>query len=1142
MYATGVNCWQTILKNICRSSLLLLFFFSSTLSLVAQEAPISIKKENAKLIEILDEIEKKEGYTFLIRSSDVDLQAKKSINIVNKSLSFILSELFKGSDVSYKIEKKNVTIYVPNQSKDSEQSASLVEQDRFIEGVVVSEMNEPVIGATVALEGVTTGTFTDLDGKFSIKAPANGTLIISCIGYISQKIPLKGNSSLNIVLEEDTKILDEVVVVGYGTQKKSSLTGAVSVIKMSDISEANTSTGNAMKSLQGRIPGVQVISDGNPNGYATVRIRGTGTFGNNDPLYIIDGVPSKRNLNEISPADIESIQVLKDASAASIYGSRASAGVIIITTKKAKKGIEINFSTSVTIQKYRNPVELANTEQRGYMQWKAYRNDGLNPNSGVYSFEDHLNQQGQWVLDRIKLPEFINASKTMRPADTDWANVLARTGVTQNYNLSLANKSEKGHVYFALDYYDNAGTIKGSNFSRLSTRINSDYELFNGRVTVGENLAISKLSYRGNIDAGIINAARYIQPVIPVYTEDGGYGGPVSGMTDHMLNLVRIVDTNKDNGNDAVRILGSVFAKVDILKNLKFNTTLAIDYLGFWQRHLTLPYKEGFVTYDLSKVKNDANYSGNWSVNNTLTYNLNQNKHNAEIMVGQEAIAYQINSLMASKENFALYNAKYMYLDAGESNPQVAGSSQAHNLASFFGRFNYAYDNKYLFSGTLRRDGSSRFSRNNRWATFPAFSVGWRLTGESFVKDNFPFVSDFKLRYGWGQTGNQEIDSYASYSIYSSIYATDPGWLDSFSADQGTAYDIAGIGTGQLPSGYALQQPANPNIKWETSTQSNYGLDFGFLKQKITGSLDIYRKVTKDILVKPPVLAVLGENGSYWVNGATIKNTGIDLIVAYQDQINKVDFAVTANISKYKNIITRLPQGVEATFAGNGNNDIILNRKWGSIYGLVTDGIFQSKDEVNQHVDQPGKGVGRIRYKDVNEDGKIDNDDRTWIGCTDPDLLAGLNISVAWNNFDFSMFWRGMFGQDVINHTKRFTDFYAVDDPTENKGTRLLGAWSFENSSSSIPAISSRNDNGEDRLSSYYIEDGSFVRLDNAQLGYTLPNKLLKNKFIKSGRVYVMGQNLLLLKKSAYTAKDPEYPNSAYIVPRSFSFGLNLTF
>ncbi len=1029
-----------------------------------------------------------------------------------------------------------------------------VAQQVTVKSTVVDAHDEPVIGATVLEKGTTNGTITDIDGNFTLEVKRGSTIQVSYVGYTTQEFAA-GSVPARIVLTEDTETLTEVVVTGYSSQRKADLTGAVSVVKMDDIRDLNS--GNAVQSLQGRVPGLQIANTGQPNGDVDVKIRGVSTLGNSKPLYVIDGVPSTRSMNEIATSDIESIQVLKDASAATIYGSRAANGVIIITTKKGKSGgTHVEFRASLTAQQWQRAIDLLNTEEYGLVRYRATVNDGTklntttlsngqpNPELNRYTYMyDVTWQNGTPTLGRVVIPEFLDVGGTpvMRAADTDWVKEISRTGFVQNYNLNLTTGTEKGRALFALDYYGNDGTVRGTYFNRVTMRINSDYQLFDGRVTIGENLSLAKTRNSTLNGSNLQEDAKNIQSIVPVRDLNGGWGGPASNMSDR-ANPVRLIEDNRQNHQDVVRLFGDLNLSVNILEGLTFRSRFGLDYTGFWERAMQKTYKSGFMSDNTARLNQSANYGGNWILSNTLQYKFKTGKSNFDLLAGQEMLKYSFSDMSAGRDGFLLETPDYMYLSVGETNLRNGGSGTSYALSSFFGKVNYDYDNRYLASVTVRRDGSSRFGKNHRWGTFPAFSLGWRVSEEHFFEKARHVVSDLKLRYGWGQTGNQEIDNYASYGLYQARYFTDPTWA----RDEGTAYDITGAGQGALPSGFIRTQRPNPDLKWETTTQHNAGVDFGFLDQRFTGSFDYFFKRSSDILVSPPYIAAIGFGGNRWVNGASMENSGMEFMLTYHANLGEVALNVTGNIASYRNKITELPEDVINSYPGNGNDQTILGRPWKSLYGYVADGLFHSQAEVDAHAAQPGKSVGRIRYKDINQDGRINDEDRTWLGIEDPDFLYGLNLSAIWRQFDLSMFWHGQVGSYAnVSTIKSFTDFFGFFGG-QNYGSRLLDAWSPENNGSSIPAVSANNVNDESRFSSYFVENTSFLKLANIEIGYRLPERLLKAARMESARIYLSGQNLLTLKKTwgdnAFTGSDPETPNFAYPIPRAFTFGIQVAF
>jgi len=1018
----------------------------------------------------------------------------------------------------------------------------LYAQNLRVKGIVKSGAdNEPLIGVSVKVKDTALGTVTGLDGDFTIEAAANAVLQLSYLGYKNLEVPIAGKTSLEIFLQEDSQLLTEVVAVGYRTERKADLTGAVSVVDVADMMSA--AENNPIKALQGRVAGMNVTGDGNPSGAVTVRIRGVGTLNNNDPLYIIDGVPSQAGMHELNSNDIESIQVLRDASAASIYGSRAANGVIIVTTKKGKSGaLRVNFDAYATASFYANRMKMLNSKEYAQALWKANVNDGLNPNNNTLGivYQDETDAQGNRILRNILVPEFLDSDKTLRTSDTDWFDEVTRTGLAQSYNLSVSNGTEKGNYFFSLGYYDNEGIVKKTDFSRYSARINSDYKLFDGIVTIGENFTLSRTSEVAQPHNILEQALRAI-PLIPVHTEDGkGWGGPIGGMPDRH-NPARLVHDNRDNRYRYWRTFGNAYINVQPVKNLNVRSSFGIDYGNFYKRSLTYSYQTGYLESDKTSSLMEQAHWTKWTWTNTATYDFQIGKNRFETLLGMEMFRQEDINFSAQRDGYALETPDFMWPDLGSGTNLTSGISSGYSLMSYFGKINYAYDDKYLASVTLRHDGSSRFGKNNRWGTFPAFNLGWRITQEDFMQSTSDIFSDLKLRFGWGQTGNQEMGNYATNTIYITDYGTgNPTW-DRLT---GTAYDLAGKGSGILSSGFRRSQLQNQNLKWETTTQTNIGLDFGLFGQSLYGSVEYYMKNTKDILYRPGYPAIIGGGGDRFYNGAKMENKGIEISVGYRNTTSSgFSYDITANWSKNKNEVSYLPASVVVDYGGNGMWDTILGRPYGSFYGYVADGIFKSQDDLDKHVQQEGKALGRIRYRDLNNDGIIDEKDRTWIGDPYPSFEYGVNINLAYKNFDLVMFFQGLHNVDVYNRLKVETDFWSASDPGSNKGRRLLDAWHpVDNPGSNIPALSTTDANNEARFSSYMIENGSYLKLRNVQLGYTLPQATSMKIGLERLRFYVSGQNLFTIKSKSFTGFDPENVNYGYPIPMTFTFGLNASF
>ena len=1011
-------------------------------------------------------------------------------------------------------------------------------------GVVTdAATGEPIIGATVLEEGTTNGTITDFDGNFSLTTGKDAMVVISYVGYKTQQLYPKAN--MQVKLSEDSELLDEVVVTGYTTQRKADLTGAVTAVSGKDLEKQQEN--NPMKALQGKIPGLNISADGNPSGAATIRIRGVGTLNDNDPLYIIDGVPTKSGMHELNPNDIESIQVLKDAASASIYGSRAANGVIIVTTKKGAEGkIRVDLDASVAVQSYVNRMQVLNSEQYGRALWQAYVNDGVSdPNTNVlgYRFDWGLNAQGQPVLNNVLLNKYMDNAGTVPVSNTDWFSQTTRPGVIQNYNIAVSNGGQKGSSFFSLGYYKNEGVIKTSDFDRFSARINSDYKILKDYVTIGENFTLSRTS-EVSAPGGFVNSVLQYHPLLPVYKADGETlaQAPSSSGFPQRENPLSILERNKDNRYTYWRIFGNVFVNINPVKGLNIRTTAGIDYAQKKQRFFTYPVMEGVVANDKNAVEAKQEHWLKWMWNAVISYNLEIGKHRADFMVGTELNREIDEWFSGYKEDYIVLTPDYMWPSAGSGKAQSYGGGGSYSLISFFGKANYSYDNRYLVSLTLRHDGSSRFGKHNRFATFPSVSAGWRISEEKFMREA-SWLNDLKLRASWGQTGNQDISPTARYTIYVSNYGVEENGGQSY----GTSYDITGSNGGHiLPSGFKRDQIGNDDIKWETTTQTNVGLDFSLFRQTFYGSFDWFYKQTKDILVLMDGIGAMGEGSAQWVNAGAMDNMGVELSLGYRNQTKSgFKYDITANLSHYDNKVTKLPETIAAkgTFGGNGVESVV-GHAMGSQVGYIADGIFKSQEEIDNHAYQEGAGLGRIRYRDINGDGVVNESDQTWIYSPVPAINFGANFYFEYKGFDLTVFFQGVGGVQVITKDyKEQTDLWAgVNVANLNKGTRVLEAWSPSNPDSNIPALSTNNNNNETRVSTYFVEDGSFLKLRNIQLGYNLPKSACDKMKMQNWRWFVSAQNVFTIHSAKFTGVDPENPTFGYPIPLTVTLGTKVTF
>lgn len=996
-------------------------------------------------------------------------------------------------------------------------SFALFAQTKTISGVVKSSDDEqPLIGVTVLIKGTTTGTVTDIDGKYTISLKGkDDVLVFSMIGMKKEELKPGNSSVLNVVLNSDSKIMNEVVVTGYATEKKKDITGSVSVVKMKDI--ASVPTGNVMSSLQGRIPGVTVSTDGTPGGVNTgTAIRGSINSPNNgSPLYVIDGVQTRDNISTLlNSSDIESIQVLKDAASASIYGVQGANGVIIITTKRADKNqIKVELDAQFTAQMYHSNIKMLNAQQWGDTYWTAYTNDGVKPVHDQYG-------SGSTPV----IPAFIDAPKNLIPAgDTDWAKQVYHTATQQNYNMTLSKGTENGSSTFSFNYFNQNGLVKYTNFTRYNARLNSDYRLLNNRLRIGENVNVSNWSQILK-SSGIEELTIAQHPLIPVYDINGGYAGPTQGLGDKP-NPVRLLDQQKNNRNFSWRIFGNMYAEVEPIKNLVLRSNFGLNYVNNFQSNFQPKWSEGDRVVDKNSLTTANDYGRNWIWSNTIAYNLKVKEHSINLLAGTEAKELTSEYLNGTRENFLVENLDYRYLDSGDGKQTNGGGASRTSWISYFGKLNYSFNDRYLLSGTVRQDASSRFGTNNNSAVFPAVSAAWRISQESFMKKITP-ISDLKLRLSWGQNGNDQIDNEATYTKYqtSTILA---------------GYDITGANQGVINNGIYKIQTGNPNIRWEVTTQKNIGVDLSMFENRLAFTFDYYQKDTKDMLITKPYIGVIGEGGNMPSNGASMTNKGFETVINWRDKFGKdLGYDVTFTGSVNKNRITYLPTDIYYTmWGGNGLDKSIVGQPYGSWFGYKTNGLFKTAEEVANSPIQPGKGLGRIRYVDVNGDGAIDSKDQTWLGSDQPKFTGSVNVSLTYKSFDLSLLVMGMV-RNAYNNSKFYTDFFQLW--TGNHSTNLLNAWSPQNPNSSVPALTAVNLNDEGRLSEYYIEDGSYLKLKNVVLGYTIPKKLTDKLKIRNLRVYFQAQDLFTITK--YKGADPEGLGYPYPIPRTVTAGLNLGF
>ena len=994
-------------------------------------------------------------------------------------------------------------------------------QEILVKGTVFSATDgEPIIGANVVQsDKPTNGTTTDLDGAFVLRVPENSEISISYIGFKTAVV--KAQPEISVQLKEDAQMMDELVVTGYTMQRKKDLTGAVSVMNMKNpISESSP---NMLNSMQGKLAGVNIVSDPAPGGGSTsIRIRGISTVNSTSPLYVIDGVPTTENLNSLNPSDIESIQVLKDAASASIYGSRAANGVIIITTKRGKGNkLTVNVNYSASAQTVANTFDMLNAQQWGEAYWTANKNAGIKPSHPFYGNGD-TPQLVEW-LD--------GDSKLVRASDTDWQDAIYSTAWTHNVSASVSNSGEKGSMMFSGNFINQDGLMDYTFYRRYSARINSTYNICD-YVSVGENLMVAQWNDRGfttNDDRGVPYTAMRQHPAIPVYDSNGNFTNPMNLAQSDISNPMHMLYNGRDNSNQSWRIFGNAYIEIYPVKGLTLKSNIGIEHVQYFNRTLN----RKILDSDVTSMSRGYGQGDTWTWTNTANYNLQVKKHNFNVLAGVEAIKYNYQNLDAWRDEYSFEDDNYMNIDSGEGTQTNGGGKQEWALFSLFAKADYNYDDRYLLSAIIRRDATSRLYKDNNSGVFPSFSAAWRPTAEDFFPEN-DVLNDLKVRVGWGTNGNSAIsNNYAAYSTYA------------YNMGNG-AYDLGGTNTSTVP-GIIVAATGNPDLKWETTTQTNVGIDLGLMNNSLSISADYYIKKTKDMLTIPPTLSVEGENASMWMNTGDMKNNGFEITIDYRSpEYGDFSWGGSLNLARYKNEVVRLNDQVHME---GGDYRLIEGQPMGVYYGYIVDGIFQTPDEVSNHAMQQGKDVGRLKYRDIDGNGVVDDKDQCIIGDPNPDFTAGLNLDFRYKGFTLSAFFTGEFGFDIYNTTKRQLDFMSYGGTSTNRGVGVLDAWSETNRDAEIPALSVVDNNNESRMSTYYLEDGTYVKMKYLKLQYDLPSSIVKKLHASNVSFYGQVENVFTI--TGYSGLDPELPlggygarvdNAPYPLARTYTLGLNVTF
>ena len=1029
---------------------------------------------------------------------------------------------------------------------------------RTVTGSVLdAKTNEPLIGASVIVPGTTTGTVADTKGNFSITVPQSASSVtVSFIGYAAQEVSVQNTNTIRVLLAEGGQ-LAEVVVLGYTTARRQDLTGAVAIVDVA--TTKNTSSGNPMQALQGRVPGLYIEKSGTPSGDASrILIRGANTLGNNDPLYIIDGMPTKRSqvFQSLNSTAIQSIQVLKDASSASIYGARASNGVIIVTTKNGANTdgrLNVQFNTSISSQSEKSQrFKMLNAVDRGRALWQASVNDGVDPASGygeIYGFDWNKDFKNP-VLNSVTVKPFVGGNQNVPAGDTDWQNEVYKTGYVTNNDLTISGGTKSSSILVNVSYLNNSGMLRYTGYNRITGRINGLTSKFDGRFKFGVNLQMTS-SKESPVSTDLGGAptpglAVTLAPTIPVYTKTGDYAGPIGSGYSDRNNPLFMQYINRWDRINRTFVFGNVFTEIEPIRGLIFRSSLGMDNAGYSNKNIEQSFQNGFIARSLNSLTLNTNKFLSLTWTNTLRYNFALGDHRFNVLAGVESIKDNLDDVTSYRENFAVQTEDFFVLSAASGNASSNGSSTGSRLLSQFARIDYGFGDRYLAALTLRRDGSSRFGTDSRYGFFPAASVGWRIDKEGFMQ-GVKAISSLKLRAGVGRIGNQDIGDLARFGLFEPRYGTlasqvpngHNGFFDQY-WNVGTAYDLNGAGAGTLPSGFVQTQGENTALKWETTDELNVGLDFAFLNGSLAGSFDYFTRETKDILIKPPVASAVGEGQLKFVNGATKTNKGFELSLAYFGKpVGDFTYSVSTNFARFRDKITVLPEEVRSAFAGNAITTIIGHSQL-DLFGYRTDGIFQSQEEVTRHASQVGAAPGRIRYRDLNGDNKIDALDQEFFGTTLPGLEYGTRVDLGYKNFDFSIFGSGIAGRTGFDPYTFYNNFIRGRD---NIGPGVFNAWSPQNTSSRIPSLTLSDGNNETRTSDYFNVNTSYFKIRNVQLGYTFKRDAIGKFGLSSLRLYSMVENVFWLKSKSFLGPDPERVDVNSIpVPRTITFGLNVSF
>ena len=1050
---------------------------------------IDVAYNNTSLDQVLADIENKTGFSFTYNHGVVSEEDKINIEAKNQSLGNILSTLSSKNHLMFKRIDGNIHIRKKSGRLKKIEEIFTAENGRQLKvtGTVTSEEDgEPLPGVSILLSGTSTGTTTNLDGYYSINVPADAILQFSYIGYITQEVEVGNRSVIDLKLSADLEQLEEVVVIGYGSQRKSDLTGSVAVVETDEIQKM--AVNDITKALQGRIAGVTVQSGGEPGAVPVVKIRGIGSFNNNTPLYIVDGIVTP--INDLPMSDIESMQVLKDGAAAAIYGSRAANGVVIITTKRGAKGpLKLNYSGYYGVQNVPTRYDVANREEYQLLVNEASVNAG----------------------EALKPANDPSSSLFVNDVDTDWQEEVFKTGKIQEHNLNFTGGNETSTFNISLNYFDQTGTVvgRGPKYTRYGIGVNSDHQI--GKLKIGESIhytvadqTFMTFLHTGNNLVYMVNAI----PTLPVYDESTIDGYASADQVIHGSYTANVAGMNNmiESETDRYRFIGNVYGEYAILNELKYKLSLSFERTD-WRDFYFQPVHDlgWFYVNNIAKMNDWRGFGSTGTIEQTLTWNKNIGNHALTAMVGTTMLESSIKRTYGHAEGFT--EPYFKVLSQGTSGQTITSDEYQSRLMSFFGRVTYNYRDKYLLNATIRRDGSSRFADINRFGTFPAISVGWNVHNEAFMS-GVSLVNQLKIRASYGVLGNQEIGDYR-YAATITPYAH---------------YVL----NGQLATGASQYTFVSPDIKWESKISKNIAVDMAFLDDKITFTAEYYNNLSEDMLVGVPIP---GSTGAYdWeaptINGASVRNSGFEFTLGYRKAEGDFNYGINANISTLKNEVLSLGYGDNPIYGTMSRTAV--GSEVGEFYGWVDEGIFQSQSEIDElneaspinRYQEVDTSPGDVKYSDLNGDGYINDDDRKYLGSAIPNLYYGMNFNASYKNFDLTIAANGSSGNMINNGIRR-----AIENGSgwDNYSKNMLNRWTPQNTNTDVPRVVMYDPNNNNRDSQRWLEDGKYLKITNVELGYNVPSSITSKAHISSLRVYLSGQNVYTFTK--YTGFDPDFGN-----------------